>query len=152
MKTRSLAAVALLACVASASWVWAADKASDREIVILEELLREAKKDRVPAAERAAEAQQAAYESGTVTLDQAPRRLSGSEDRALAAATTDAERLEAFQKCVESLRQTEQKIEALYRTGSRGGEANAYAVIMCERQTAEIELLEEKLRIARAKQ
>jgi hypothetical protein len=140
--------------LAAASLLWADDKsAADKRAdeLLLEMKLQTLLKERVATAELGVQANQHAYDSGTVTLDQLIQSRKDLAEARYAVATTAAEREAALQEIVDGSRQVEAKIKALYKTASRGGEANQLAMATIARQTAEIRLLEEQLRNAKGK-
>ncbi len=95
------------------------------------------------------EANERSYAAGTnllTTLLFAHQQL---VDARLAVATTPTERIQALDEHLRSLKRIEKNIAALFEAGMRGGEADAYAIVKCERETAELALLEAKLKVAR---
>ncbi len=114
--------------------------------------LRQLLQERVRVAEKAVESMSSAYESGTVTLDvlfEATNKLFRAR---MEAATTDAERFDALHERFSAMRRIEEKVHALWKSGSRGGEANAYYAAQRERLTAEIALRRAELKLAQQKQ
>jgi|GEM_PF-2185366 len=135
--------------LAAASLLWAADQRADE--LLLEMKLRTLIQQRIATAERGVAANQAAYDSGTVTLDQIVESRRVLAEARLAAAKTAAERETALEEIVHGYRQMEEKITSLYKTASRGGEAHLLAMIQYARQTAEIGLLEVQIKDAAGK-
>jgi hypothetical protein len=131
----------------AATLLWAAD---DRAAA-LEKKLQLLLEERVATANRGVEANQAAYDSGTVTLDVLIKSRSDLAEARLAVAKGADERRAAIRELYQGYLQMEDSIAKLYKTGSRGGEANSMAMITVARQTAEIQLLEEQLRNAAGK-
>lgn len=148
MKSRRYLPLAFAAALslAGAPLLWAADVAHDRKVAEIEKELQKLRSDRVTTTLLEVDAQRAAYDTGTVTLDQLLDAYEHLVEDRLALAATSQERITALEEFLNHSRDTEQKIEGLYKTGSRGGEANSYARAKRARQTAEIKLLEEKLR------
>jgi hypothetical protein len=142
-------ALAAVLSLAGATLLWAAEGAQDRKVAQLEEELQKLRSDRVTTSLLEVGSQRAAYQSGTVTLDQLLDAYEHLVEDRLALATKFQERITALEEFVGHSREIEQQIEALYKTGSRGGESNSYARVKRARQTAEIKLLEETLREAR---
>ena len=64
----------------------------------------------------------------------------------LAVAASDAERTEALRARVDFLQKMEGVIEAKYKEGRGGGEIAKYSVVLRERQSAEIALIQATLR------
>jgi hypothetical protein len=121
----------------------AAARSLDR--AALEDELRTALKVRENWAEQSLEATQAAYDSGTITLDvliESANELVAAE---LAVAATRAQKLAILEKHIERIAGMEQKIAALYTSGSKGGEAVQYRLINRELADAKVMLLEARL-------
>jgi hypothetical protein len=115
----------------------------------LEKQLQELLEDRVKSAERAVEAFQAAFEAQTCTLDVFIEAANKLVEARLAVATTPAQEIAALEKHLERMQAIEQKILVLYKIGARGGEAKEYAMAKRERQSAEIALIEARLKSSR---
>jgi hypothetical protein len=111
----------------------------------LEDELNAALKARENWAEQALEASQAAYDSGTITLDMLIDSANELVTAELAVASTRIQKLAALEKHVERIASMEQKIAALYTSGSRGGEAVQYRLINRELADAKIMLIEARL-------
>jgi hypothetical protein len=129
----------LAGCGKSAS-VLAADAPEDQQT--LEMRLKQLQVSRVQTARQSRDATLAAFQADTVTLGDlltATRNLLTAE---LAVAKTPGQRIAAHKRHVEDVRQCEQKIEALFDVGARGGEAEKYATARYHRETAEIALVE----------
>lgn len=133
--------------LAAASLLWAADQAAGE----LEQKLHTLLHERVATAELGVEATQAAYNSGTVTLDQLIQSRKDLAEARYAIAKTAAEREAALQEIVHGYRQVEEKIMALHKLGARGGEHHQLAMATLARQTAEIRLLEEQIKSTQEK-
>ena len=148
MKTqKSLAVAVCLAFIAAATLVsGAATEQADPLRAALEEQRNDMLKTRAETAHAAYEAMKAAYEAETVTFDtyaDALRKLSEAE---VALATKPDEEIAALQKNVERTRAVEAKLKALYEKGVRGGEAKEYFSAKRDRETAEIMLLDARIR------
>ncbi len=152
MRAQYVLVLALFACLPGASLLRAGDtiETQDDNVAQLEERLTQAQRKRVLVAQRAFEAANAAYASGHITLDVLLDAVEKRAEAHLAAATTPDQRVSACEERLKAAGQIESKIEALFRTGSRGGEAVTYTMAQRARLSAEIELLEEKLRAAKA--
>jgi len=101
--------------------------------------------DRVAAAQLQFDRVRAGYEAETVTLDLLLQAASQLETSELAVAKTNEARIAARLRYLGTVRQIEEKIEALYRVGARGGEVEKYAMAKLNRQTAEIGLIRQQL-------
>jgi hypothetical protein len=146
MLSRTFVPIALVCLLlAGASLTAAADEVRDRKIAELGKNITALRAARLADAIRFAEASQAAYESGSITLDVVLDAIEKRAAARLAVATTASARLAAYEERLNQLQSMEQKVEALYKTGSRGGEEIHYRMIRCARETAEIALLEETL-------
>ena len=66
---------------------------------------------------------------------------------ALTRPSNSEEEIAAWTKHVERMKQSETKIEKLFRSGTRGGEAKEYATAKRERESAEIGLLRARIKI-----
>ena len=148
MKSRASLAFALILgmSLVGLSVAWAASGESNADADKLQTELRALRDERVVTAAMLVESSQQAFSSGTIVLSDLLLAYQQLTDARLAIAPDHAARLKALEDAVLKARTVEGKIEALFRTGSRGGEANAYAMAKSARQTAEIAVLEEKLR------
>jgi hypothetical protein len=108
----------------------------------LEMRLRQLQVSRVQTARKSRDATLAAFQADTVTLGDLMTATHGLLTAELGVAKTPGQRVAAHKRHVEDLRQCEQKIEALFRVGARGGEAEKYATARFNRETAEIALVE----------
>jgi hypothetical protein len=141
-----LGALCVSLVVCGVSVLSGADEDVGQSKAALENRLQELLKERVTTAERAVEATQAAFEAATVTLDVLIDCVNKLAEAELAVAATHAEKLAALEKRVASLLRIEEKIQALFNIGGRGGEAKDYAMAQRERQSAEIALIEARLK------
>lgn len=149
MSVRRFALLLTLATftLSAASLLWAAGDDTGE----LEKKLQTLLQDRVATAEFGVKTNQAAYDVGAVTLDQLIQSRKDLAEARYAVAKTAPEREAALAVIVQGCRQVEEKVAALYKTASRGGEHNQLAMATLARQTAEIRLLEEQLRNAKGK-
>lgn len=128
-----------------------ADEQQDPQIALIEKRLAVLLEERVKSAERATQAMQAAYASGTVTLDCVHEAYNTLLVARLEAAKSDKQRMASLQEHLLNVSAIEEAVERLFKTGSRGGETNSYESAKRERQTAEIALRREELRQATKK-
>jgi outer membrane protein TolC len=101
---------------------------------------------RVETAQLCFDATQAAYQAETVTVDQLITAMNNLVDAKLAVARTPQEEIAALEEHVKNTQNLEQKIKQLYDVGSRGGEADVYALAKFTRETAQISLLKARLK------
>jgi hypothetical protein len=142
----SLASLSALVVAVGAVLVFAVDDAGGRGAAQAEARLAELLQDRVVASERAVEATKAGYEIGTVSLEAVIDAVNKRAEARLAVAASDAERTEALRARVDFLQKMEGVIEAKYKEGRGGGEIAKYSVVLRERQSAEIALIQATLR------
>lgn len=141
-----IATVGCLAMILGAALVNSRAAVADKKQPTKLELeLDGARYARLHWAERARDAQAAAYESGTVQLGTLIDAANARIEAELATCNTMVQRLAALEKHLEFLEQQREKIDALYKTGSRGGEANSQATISRECEAARVRLLEERI-------
>ncbi len=137
------AVVTCLPVIAGAAILYGAVKAPDS--AELDRELKSSIQQRAAWAREALEAQNAACESGTVTLDCLLHAANQCVEAEVEAAPTETQKLAALEKHLEFTQGLDQKISALYKTGSRGGEANAYRTIKREVENAKIMLLKAQI-------
>ena len=97
---------------------------------------------RVQTARKTRNAVHAAFQADTVALGDLLTAAHDLLTAELAVAKTPGQQIAAHKRHVEFLRQLEQKIEALFKVGARGGEAEKYGTARYNRETAEIALAE----------
>jgi hypothetical protein len=141
-----LGALCVSLVVCGVSVLLGADEDVGQSKAALENRLQELLKERVTTAERAVDATQAAFGAQTITLDVLLDCVNKLADAELAVAGTDAEKFAALEKRVALLLATEEKIQVLFNVGGRGGEAKEYAMAQRERQSAEIALIQARLK------
>ncbi|MEX0675740.1 MAG: hypothetical protein WD063_01615 [Pirellulales bacterium] len=135
--------------LAAASTLSGANGQEDQGKAALEKRLQELLKERVKTAERARDAMQASFEAETVTLINLVDATNKLVEARLAVATTPAQEIDALEKHLELMQNTERKIKVRYDIGTRGGEAKEYATAQRERQSAEIALTQARLKTKR---
>ncbi len=112
---------------------------------ILEQLLRASLQQRTAWARKALEAAQAAFDSGTITLDGAIRAATQLVDAEVAAASNDRQKIVAIEKHVAWMDKMAERIQGLYDDGARGGEPGNYYTIKRECESARIMLLKAQI-------
>jgi len=141
-----LVVVCAFSLSAGATVLSATDVLESQKKPALEKRLAELLDERVITAERAWDALQAAFKAQTVTRDVLIDAANKLVEARLAVATTPAQELDALEKHLDVMRNTEKKIEMLYKIGTRGGEAKEYATAQRERQSAEIAYIQALLK------
>jgi outer membrane protein TolC len=149
MTTRTLAiAAACLTILLVGLGIGRAAEAGDDNARLKDELMG-LLKERVESAQTAMDAVQAAFDAETVTFDVLLDAMNKLVEAEVAAATTPKEEIAALQRHVDRTKQFEKKVKALFDLGTRGGEAKEYYSAKRERQSAEIALLQARLRVQR---
>ena len=148
MKARGfiLVVVFALSLAAGVTALSAAEVLESQKNPALEKRLNKLLDERVITAERAKDALLAAFEAQTTTLIDLVAALNKLKEARLAAAKTPAQELDALEKHLDVMRNTENKIKVLYNIGTRGGEAKEYSTAQRERQSAEIAYIQALLK------
>ena len=149
MTTRGL--MALLLCFGmftfAATAVYTAEKVEDTKLEDLNQQRENALQERVNVAVLCREATQAAYEAETVTLWQLIDAINGEKEAKLAV-SKGSERIKVLRSHLEQMQQLELRMKMLVQVGTTGGSAVNYPLAHRERLSAEIELLEEQIKLS----
>jgi hypothetical protein len=137
----SLLLILLVAGCSASPSLMAADEPDHR--AALEARLKKLLLDRVATAKRAVASTNAAFEAETVTLGDLIAATQNVWKAELAVASTPEERIAAHVRHVQFVGRKHAKIEALYKVGARGGEAEKYNTSKHELESAQIALVEE---------
>jgi type II secretory pathway pseudopilin PulG len=146
---RFLMVVAGLVSVVGATLLYAAAEQADTSKAALEQQLKEVLKSRAESARAALSSMQAAFEAETVTfsdLADASKKLAEAE---VGMAMKPEEEIVALGEYLERTKQAEHKIKLLYVVGTKGGEAKEYHAAKRERESAEILLLQARIKAMR---
>lgn len=142
----SLGSLFALVFAVGAVLVFAVDDVGGQGAAQAQARLAELLQDRVVAAERAVDATAAAYPIGTASLEAVIDAVNKRAEARLAVAASDAERAEALRARVNFLQEMERSIEAKTKASRAGGDIANYYLVLRERQSAEIALLQVTLR------
>jgi hypothetical protein len=123
-----------------------ADEKKDHDVAEMEKQLNEMLYERVETAQLCFATTQAAYQTETETVDQLLTAMNNLVEAKLAVARTPQEEIAALEERVTHTQNLEQKIKQLYDIGSRGGEAQVYALAKFTRESAQISLLKARLK------
>lgn len=135
-----LASLGLLT-LGAAMVAWAHQPGDD-----LQRPLQELLAARVESAELCAEAMQASYEADQVVVSDVLVSLTNLRDAKLAVAQSPKEQVKVLTEHLAKVEKLEHRLKALNELTVRGGETNWYTLAKVERQTAEIALLQARIK------
>ena len=144
-----LIAVCVLTLAAGTSVVLRAEPQEEQSKADLEKELQRLLHERVATAESAVEAMQAAFKAQTVTLDVLIDAANKLVEARLAVATTPAQEIDLLNEHLQLMQGIEKRTKALYDIGARGGEIRNYLAAKIERQSAQIALIQARLKVNR---
>jgi hypothetical protein len=143
-RTFGVAGMAMLSVVYAMGGLCVADEKPHD--LTMEKQLKQLLQERFEAAEVAFQATTAAYEAETVTLAELSNSRMKLYEAELALAKSPKEELATLNRLVERAKQTEKKVRFLFEAGEGGGQRKDYESAKRDRLTAEIMLLQARIR------
>lgn len=143
MKSRSVYLAGVLSVAVCVTLAIAADQRKDQ--AELTKKLDDLTAQRVKTATSAYQCTQAAFDADTVGITDLMLATKALSEAELATCTERKDKIAVLQKYCERCRETERRVEALYKASSKGGEAEKFHTVKLARETADIELLKAQL-------